>query len=211
VRLRAPAARNEHWHSGFLGCDNLCVALAIRPSFSIELAIPSRDALSRLTAELASGAMALRRTRVPGSGRDDNRARDRDHLVLTVPEVQRHFWSPWLSIELTPRGSGAQLFAQFSPHPSVWTAFAFGYLALGTITAVSLVIAGCGLLVRGADLAWALWVAGGCAIGMVAMWWVSQIGQRIAREQIALLRAELDRAIDAIGAPRVASVEGKVV
>lgn len=183
------------------------MALALRPSFAIELAVPSRKVLPQLTAALTAGPMALRRTRVPGSGRDDQRALDRDHLVLTVPERDQHFWSPWLTVEVTPLRGGAHLFARFSPHPSVWTAFAFGYLALGTITAVALAIAGSGLLVRGAGQPWSLWVAAGCAIGMVVMWWVSQVGQRIARDQMALLTGELDRAIDATGAPRVVELE----
>lgn len=181
--------------------DNPRMALALRPSFAIDLAMPSLHALPRLATELASGAMALRRTRVPGGGRDAG-PRDRDHLVLTVPAAQQHFWSPWLTIEMTPREGGAHLFAQFSPHPSIWTAFAFGYLALGTLTAVALAIAGSGLLVRGSDLGWTVWVAGGCVLGMVIMWWVSQIGQRIARAQMTALTAELDRALAAIGAAR---------
>ena len=184
------------------------MALAIRPSFSIELATASRDALPRLTEALGAGSMVLRRTRVPGSGRDDHQALDRDHLVVTVPRAQQHFWSPWLSIAVTPRGPGAHLFAQFSPHPSVWSAFAFGYLALGSVAVLALVIAGCGLLVRGVDLSWALWAAGGCAIGMAAMWWVSQTGQRLARDQMAALTAELDRALVASGLPRAGAVQG---
>jgi hypothetical protein len=39
----------------------------------------------------------------------------------------------------------------------VWTAFVFGYLALGSITAMALAIAASGLMVRGVDLSWALW------------------------------------------------------
>src|ERR1044071_9083202 len=114
--------------------------LALRPSFAIELAMSARTVLPRLAAALASGPMTVRRTRVPGSGRDDNRPRDRDHLVLTVPAAQQHFWSPWLTVELTPRAGSTHLFARFSPHPSVWTAFVFGYLMLATVTAVSLAI-----------------------------------------------------------------------
>jgi len=37
------------------------------------------------------------------------------------------------SIELTPRGGGAQRVAQFSPYPSVGTAFTLGYLARAAI------------------------------------------------------------------------------
>lgn len=183
------------------------MALALRPSFTIDLAMPTRKAIPLLTAELSSGPMALRRTRVPGSGRDDDGPRDRDHLVLTVPAAARHFWSPWLTIDMTPRDGNAHLFARFSPHPSVWTAFVFGYLGLGSITAVALAIAASGLMVRGVDLSWALWVAGACSVGMAVMWWVSQLGQRIAGTQMAALAAELDRAIDAIRAGRVVSAD----
>ena len=176
------------------------MSLALRPSFDLDVAMPARSALPALTAQLEAGAMSLRRTRVPGGGRADERARERDHLVLTVPEAQRHFWSPWLTIEVSPRGGGTHLFSRFSPHPSVWTAFSFGYLGLGSITAVALAIAGSGMLVRGAEQPWALWVAGACALCMIAMWWISQIGQRIARAQMTTLAAELDRAVAAIGA-----------
>ncbi|HET9625823.1 MAG TPA: hypothetical protein VFP84_30880 [Kofleriaceae bacterium] len=180
------------------------MSISLRPSFAIDLEMPAREALPRLAATLADGPMALRRTRLPGGGRDDARPRARDHLVLTVPEPQRHFWSPWLTIEVTPRGARTHLMSRFSPHPSVWTAFAFGYLALTCITAVSLAIAGAGLLVPGSDQGWSLWVAAGGVLCMAALWWVSRIGQRIARAQMATLTAELERVIDVIGARPVA-------
>lgn len=176
------------------------MALALRPSFAIELVVPAARALPRLAAELERGPMSLRRTRVPGGGSGEDRPRDRDHLVLTVPASQRHFWSPWLTIEVSPRGTGTHLMSRFSPHPSVWTAFAFGYLALGCLTAVSLAIAGSGLLVRGADQGWALWAAGGGVLCMAILWWVSQLGQRVARAQMAALAAELERVTAEISA-----------
>jgi hypothetical protein len=204
MHVSASPACDERWKEGSPWRDNLRMALALRPSFALSIELPARKALAQLAAELSSGPMVLRRTRVPGGGRDD-RPRDRDHLVLTVPAAQQHFWSPWLTIELTPRDGRAHLHARFSPHPSVWTAFVFAYLGLGTITAVALAIAGSGLLVRGVDLTWALWVAGGCAIGMGILWWISQIGQRIARDQMAALTAELERASEAIAPARAAS------
>jgi hypothetical protein len=171
------------------------MGVALRPGFSVDLPLTSRDAIEKLCAQLATSPIVLKRTRVPGGGRDSD-PRDEEHLVLTVPADQQHFWSPWLMVELSPRASGAHLHAKFSPHPSVWTGFAFGYLTLGVVFAVALVIvASVALLPGGGDPSWAVWLAGGAAVAMVGMWWASQIGQRLAHAQMELLRRELERAI----------------
>ncbi|HEY6037049.1 MAG TPA: hypothetical protein VIV58_22370, partial [Kofleriaceae bacterium] len=136
--------------------------------------------------------------RVPGGG-EDRAPRDHDHLTLTVPVADRHFWSPWLAIEVSPRGEHAHLFARFSPHPSVWTGFAFGHLGLGLICAVAVVIAASSLLVPNSGQPWALALAGGAALAMGAMWWASKVGQRMAHGQMTALRAELDRALESLG------------
>ena len=172
------------------------MSLAVRPSFERELPLASTQAIARLSAQLAAGSQTLRRTRVPGGGRETT-ARDQDHLVLTVPATQQRFWSPWLTIELTPRGDGTHLFARFSPHPSVWTGFWFGYLALGLVLLFALVFTAA-LAMTGGSL-WSLWIAGGATLAMAAMWWASRIGQRLAQEQMATLRAELERALADLG------------
>lgn len=185
--------------------DTGLVTLAFRPSFAVELPLPSHEAIERLGAALAAGRLPLRRTRVPGGGRDA-RPRDSDSLVLTIPAAEQHFWSPWLTIDLSPRGDGTHLFARFSPHPSVWTGFAFGYLGLGLVLLVSLVIAASSALVPDSGQAWALWVSLGAALAMAGMWWASQLGQRLAHGQMEELRQALDRAIaSTAGAPRDAS------
>jgi hypothetical protein len=173
--------------------------LALRPSFSIDLPLASRTVIDALCERLASGPMSFRRARVPGGGAERG-PREHDHLVLTVPTTDRHFWSPWLAIEISPRGEQAHLFARFSPHPSVWTGFAFGYLGLGLIGAVAVVIAASSLLVPNSGQPWALGLAGGTVLAMGGMWWASQIGQRIAHAQMTALRAELDRALDGVTA-----------
>lgn len=174
--------------------------LALRPTFTLDLPIASNPLIEALSTALAGGAMAFRRARLPGGG-EDRGPRHHDHLVLTVPEADRHFWSPWLAIEISPRAEEAHVFARFSPHPSVWTGFAFAYLGLGVIFAVALVIAASSLLVPHSGQPWALWLAGGAAAAMGAMWWTSQVGQRIAHAQMVALRAEFDRAL-AIALPQ---------
>jgi len=173
------------------------MGMALRPRFELELPCPSRDAIEHLYARLAASPLRVKRTRVPGGGRESG-PRDEAHVVLSVPVAEQHFWSPWLTVELSPRGDATHVHARFSPHPSVWTGFAFGYLTLGLVLAVSLVIAGSAALLPNSGQSWALWVASGAALVMAGMWWASQLGQRLARTQMETLRHELDHAIDAV-------------
>jgi len=172
--------------------------LSLRPAFAIDLPLRARDVIERLCEKLATAPLDVRRTREPGSGRDAS-ARDHDHLVLTVPAAQQHFWSPWLTLDVTATEHGSHVHAKFSPHPSVWTGFAFGYLILTVVCLVALVIAATSMLVPGSGQAWALWLAGGAAVAMTGMWWASLFGQRLARAQMEDLRREIDRALAACG------------
>lgn len=168
------------------------VSVALRPGFSMDLACPSATVLERLYEKLDKGPHQLRRTRA-FNGQGQPVARDNDHFVLTVDEASQRVWSPWLRVEVTPKGDGAHLAARFSPHPSVWTLFAFTYLGLTVILLLSLCFAAA-LVMTGAS-PWALFVSGGTAVVMLAMWWASQIGQRWSRDQMLALRDELEQAV----------------
>jgi hypothetical protein len=171
--------------------------MALRPGFALDVAMPSRHLIDQLAGELERGTMTLKRTRHPGGG-GVGTAGDSDHLVLTVPEAEQHFWSPWLTVEVSARESGTHVNAKFSPHPSVWTGFAFGYLTMTVLLAVSLVVAATAFLVPGGGQLWVLWVSLGAALGIAGLWWSSQIGQRLAHDQMVALRSELDRALSVI-------------
>lgn len=167
------------------------MALALRPTFTVELPLAAPEALERLGAALAERPLVVRRTRTPGGGRIAE-VRDSDHVVLTVPADEQHFWSPWLTVDVTSRRGGALLVGRFSPHPSVWTGFAFGYLTLGVVCLFSLVFAGALAMMGGEP--WTLWISGATALALGGMWWASQVGQRLAHAQMAQLRGELERA-----------------
>jgi len=138
------------------------VAFSLRPSFELELDVPSGELI--------------------------------EQLVLTVLPEARHFWSPWLTLDIGPRGEGTHVSGTFSPHPSVWTAYMFGYLALGIVLLFSLLFAG-SVVMMGGGAAWSLWIAGGAVAGGVAMWWVSVLGQKLATAQMDELRGALTQVI----------------
>lgn len=117
------------------------------------------------------------------------------HAMLAVPESKRHFWSPWLQLEVRTTDEGNFLFGRFSPHPSIWTGFAFSYLALGVLAFFSVILGlsqqftqqltwGYGLLV--------LWLA-----VAVTLWLVSQIGQRLSHSEMDALRALIEKEFSA--------------
>jgi len=171
------------------------MGIGLRPHFELELACSSRDAVERLCTHLGTTPLVMKRTRVPGGGQERG-PRDHEHVTITVPAGERHFWSPWLTVELSPRDAGTHVVAQFSPHPSVWTGFAFGYLTLGVTCAVMLTIGASGLMLEDSGQGWAFWAAAITALALVGLWIAAQLGQRLARAQMEGLRKELDLAIE---------------
>ncbi|WP_291990515.1 hypothetical protein [Luteitalea sp.] len=176
--------------------DTREMGLGLRPHVEVLVSASSRDTFEQVCGHFEKTPNVVRRTRVPGGG-TETAPRNEDHLVVTVPTTAQHFWSPWLTIEVTPRGHQAHVLARFSPHPSVWTGFAFCYLTLGLVGAVALTVGAAGALLPDSSQTWAFWVAAGAVAAMGGLWLFAQVGQRLASEQMALLRAELERALAA--------------
>lgn len=111
------------------------------------------------------------------------------HLVLTHTAHLRHIWSPWLHVEVEALGSGSRVVAKFSPHPNLWTSFAFGYFTLGTTA----LFAACFALAQTmlSQSPWAWWVAGVAAALMLAMFLIAKLGQRLAEDQMRELSERL--------------------
>ncbi len=132
------------------------------------------------------------------------------HIILTVRDAQRHFWSPWLEIEVTGAddgvvgenpganpgedpGAGAELRGRFTPHPSIWTGFAFGYLSLIVLALFAFMWGLSQWLIDQRPTV--LWAALACCVVMGLMWWSAQVGQKLARVQMEALRKAVDGAI----------------
>ena len=172
------------------------MSLELRPTFTIGMAEPSGVVLRRLRAHLHAPHVQVRWARRPGGGGLASTREDQDHVVLCMDEEVRHFWSPWLMLDIQAEADTTHLFGRFSPHPSVWTGFAFCYLTLGVIGFFSLIFAAA-LQLSGGGHAWAGLIAPLCALICLCLWWASQIGQRLAYAQMLDLRACVDIALHA--------------
>lgn len=93
----------------------------MRPTFEIEFPITPDEAIDRLS-QLVDDADYPVDGRIAGN-----------HLMLVIPPSYRHFWSPWLNIEIHEHDNGSLIHGRFSPNPSVWTGFMLTYISLATL------------------------------------------------------------------------------
>ena len=159
------------------------LAAPLRPRFTLQVRRPAPEVIAAVRAR-------LERPGCPVEGMGAGR-----HLELFVHPERRHFWSPWLSLDVDPVPGGAALIAgRFGPHPSVWTGVMSGYALVAFVVLGGLVFGGTQLLVG--HRPWGLWaLAPGLLLGGL-LYAAARVGQRLGAEQMALLRGFLDRCLD---------------
>ena len=172
------------------------MSLELRPTFTIGLAEPTGVVLRRLRAHMQAPQVQVRWAQRPGGGGPVSTREDQDHVVLCMDPAVRHFWSPWLMLDVQQLDDSTHLYGRFSPHPSVWTGFAFCYLTLTAIAFFSLIFAWASQL-SGSGKPMVGIIAPICAVIALALWWSSQVGQRLAAAEMTTLRACLDAALKA--------------
>ncbi len=176
------------------------MSLELRPSFTIGLNEPCGHVLKRLRARMRADHVEVRWAQRPGGGGPPSAREDQDHVVLCIVEPERHFWSPWLMVDIAEQDGGVHLYGRFSPHPSVWTGFAFCYLTLGAIGFFALIFAWASQLSGSGKPVVGL-IAPVCALVAFSLWWASQVGQRLAHAEMRTLRACLDAALRDVDQP----------
>lgn len=108
------------------------------------------------------------------------------HFVVTVPHDQRRFWSPWLNMEVVDAQPGVVLHGRFSPKPAIWTAFMFLYLTLITGGCFAIMFGISKAIMHQSGLRWDVF-GGVLFLIALGLYVSSQIGQRLAHDQIELL------------------------
>jgi hypothetical protein len=161
--------------------EGFAVSDLLRPTFEFVVPLSPEDAAARLDGLYRDGFVG---------------ESVRTHLLVTTPRRERHFWSPWLHLDLRPVEGDAgatDVFGRFSPAPSIWTGFMLTYIALATVAFFSAVWAGAQLAI-GARPTMVWGVAGPVVIGGV-MAWSARAGQRLARAQMNQLHDAVRRAL----------------
>ncbi|QEG43627.1 hypothetical protein [Roseimaritima ulvae] len=111
-----------------------------------------------------------------------------------IAPTQQRFWSPHLSIQISPRDPGSQLFGRFSPRPEIWT-MVMAIYGVVLIFMFAAAIYGYVQWMLG-TAPWALTVLPIGVIVIGSLHAASLVGQNLSSDQMHLLRSRLDRAIE---------------
>ncbi|MDX1685973.1 MAG: hypothetical protein R3275_12110 [Saprospiraceae bacterium] len=153
----------------------------IRPRFSRRVKMSLEELLNRLEER-----WNLPEEKVKGYKVDH-------HVYLSIPEEDRHFWSPQLALELIDEGDEVEIRALFGPSPSVWLMFIFVYSFLGFLAFVVLIIGGSRWnLGMSAGILWFIPVLLGLVVLAII---TAKAGQRLGHEQMHHLYGFLNRTV----------------
>ena len=108
------------------------------------------------------------------------------HIVVTVPRRERRFWSPWLTMEVMSAEPGIILHGRFSPKPSIWTGFMLCYITLGTSGFFAMIVGLSKALMGSSGVLWDI-LGAGLILVALGLYVSSQIGQRLAHDQMTML------------------------
>lgn len=108
-----------------------------------------------------------------------------NHAELLIDIGERHFWSPWLSVDLLPDAAGTRIKCRYGPHPSLWTAIASLYAFLAFVALAGAVFGGTQALLGHPPMG--LLAIPVALVLAAALYIGSQIGQRLGADQMQIL------------------------
>ena len=156
--------------------------LRMRPTFERQFACPPKHVSQRLRTALKQSDVAYRSDFYT------------NHIVVSMPPGEEHFWSPQLSLDLEATASGTTVRGIYAPRPSVWTMFMAMYAFAAFGGTIGLVF-GSSQWSLGMD-ATALWALP-AALSLAAFTYgLALVGQWLSRDQIAALRSFTEAALD---------------
>jgi len=89
-----------------------------RPLLRIYCSLPPQQVVDRFRAATQERSAPVRGTFLTNHGN------------FFIDEEQRHFWSPWILVDIRPHEEGSIVEGRFGPHPHLWMAFIGLHLAV---------------------------------------------------------------------------------
>ncbi len=158
--------------------DDSMSAVQMRPTFLLETPLPTAELMRRI------------RDRVANSADDYHGQFTSNHVMISLTPSKRHFWSPWMNLEVRDADQVRQIFGRFSPHPSIWTAFMFSYLSIAVIIFFALMF-GISQQLSGQS-PWAYFTIPLGVLLAAVLWFASKAGQKLAQVEMQQLRGMLE-------------------
>lgn len=169
---------------------NALTSFSLRPCIATTTPLPCNEFMSRLQQVVEESE------EIEGKFRTG-------HAMISIIESRRHFWSPWMHLECRtvdsplpysdsekPAESNAtgskvtenNVIARFSPHPSIWTGIMLAYLSLVVLTFFTLILGYSQQLAQ--QPSWGYYLVPVWAAVGIALWAMSQVGQRLATQEM---------------------------
>jgi len=157
--------------------DDIPISI-IRPRFKVEIQDSSEDLAERIK-------LGLKKSDAPCQGKVI-----KGHALLYLPESERHYWSPQLTLAFPDNED--TLRGLYGPRPAVWTMFIFFYAVLGFAT---IVISMVGLSYLSLDKpAGILWFVPLLIIAFFTLYAVAYSGKKRGKEQMSILHDFVEEA-----------------
>ncbi len=116
------------------------------------------------------------------------------YICLRIPEPDRHFWSPRLTLSIESAGDGKSVIEGiYGPNATVWSLFLYGYLIVGTLGVFAACIGLVQVMIDHTPSG--LWVLGLMLAAATALYVVAQFGQKLGAQQTFLLHQAYESAM----------------
>lgn len=156
----------------------------LRPTFVLHVPFSADEASERL-----QGLLREENPKVRGQA-------VQHHMMLTLQDRERRFWSPWLSLEIRKEVGvdDTRVYGRFSPEPGLWMGFMMTYFALGVIACFASVWGASQWVLEASPTA--LWALPIVAVLALALWLATRTGQGLAAEEMGELRRVVETCLD---------------
>lgn len=150
--------------------DHPMSSFGFRPHFSQLLDCGPEQAQLRIVARLEAAADHCELKSFPG------------FMTLRIPEADRHFWSPRLTLSLEAEGDGrTRVTGIYGPNANLWALFLYGWLLVGSALLFSGILAGVQLALGRSP--WGLWIFCPATGAAIALYVMAQLGQKLGAAQ----------------------------
>ena len=158
-------------------------SFGFRPHFSETLDLDVGEAQEMVIGEVKNGSDRCEVKVFPG------------FVTLRIPEEDRHFWSPRLTLALEePETGKTRIEGIYGPNANVWGMFLYGYLVIGSIG----LFAGCLGFAQKliGHTPWGLWIFGVMLASAIALYLFAQFGQKLGAIQTFRLHQIYESAME---------------
>ncbi len=150
----------------------------IRPRFAVEMRYSVEEIIDLIIRGLNQGDF-------PVKGKIDHH-----HVLLSIDESEKHYWSPELSITFDEMETGNVIRGVFGPRPAVWTMFVFFYAMIGFGALVVLMVAmSYYTLDKSLDVLWLLPIL---VVIFLSLYLVAHSGKKMGKEHLRILHTFME-------------------